>query len=111
MRFNKVTISFIVLQIFVYNIMDTLLHKEHFCSDSDYIVSTLSLLICFNALFCSMFCSLLLNEYGKVCFAFKLQKTNIIDTNIIPKPFDNSKRQFLHNMCTHNPSNKSSHQL
>jgi hypothetical protein len=58
-----------------------------------------------------MFCSLLLNEYGKVCFALSLQKTNIIDINIIPKIFDNSKRKFLHNMCTHNPSNKSLHQL
>lgn len=75
------------------------------------IVFTSFLLIHFNASFVQMFCSLLLNEYGKVCFAFQLQKTNIIDTNIIPKIFDNSKRKFLHNMCTHNPSNKSLHQL
>ncbi len=109
--FNKVTISFIVLRIFVCNIMDMLLHKAHFCHDADYIVTTSSLLIRFNALFCAMFCSLLLNEYGKVCFALKLQKTNIKDTNIIPNFFDNSKRKFLHTMCTHNASNKSLHQL
>jgi hypothetical protein len=85
--------------------------KEQFCHDADYIVFSSSLLIGFNALFCAMFCSLLLHEYEKVCFAFKLQKTNIIDTNIIPKIFDNSNRKFLHDMCTHNSSNKSLHQL